>query len=50
MSVSYNFEALKKLSNEELEKIFTEKTNPSLKSVLSKIKRKATKKAKKEEK
>lgn len=50
MRISYNLEALKNLSNEELEKVFTEKTNPSLKSVLGKIKRKATKKVKKEEK
>jgi len=47
MRISYNLEALKKLSNEDLEKVFSDKTKPTLSAIFKKINRKATKKSKK---
>ena len=46
MRVSYNLEALKKISTEELEKMYNENTKPTLKMVLKKINRKMPRKEK----
>lgn len=44
--VNYNLTSLKKLTNEELENVFSEKTKPTLEMVLKKLGRRNVKKSK----
>ena len=46
MRINYNLDELRKMTTEDLEKVFNEKTNPTLSTVLSKIGRKEVKKKK----
>lgn len=47
--ISYNLEALNKLTNEQLENVYNEKTTPTLEMVLKKLGRNKPKKKKSKE-
>lgn len=47
MKITYNLEALKKMTTEDLDKVFNENTTPTIKMVLQKLNRKRPKEKKK---